>query len=362
MSYKPTVCFTPANLDGCGLWRMFIPHMSVENSGFFFTQGKVPLDAICKHDALCVQRLVTDGNIKFIHIMHKMGLRIVYDLDDNLWDLEKSNPAYAKLNKYLEGVVDIIDGEITRHGLKECIQLADVVTVSTDYLRRVVERELRGIRNVFTKKPIPVVTIENYVDTILFKPSIEENEQVVIGWGGSNTHQGDVGEVWDMLPDILEKYPNVRMEFVGMNPPTKILKHSRVVIRDWVHIAEYAQTMRYWNWDIFLAPLATNKFNRAKSCIKQLEAGAFGKPCLGSYVENYVKFAKSAGEKQTEPGNILWSICATPIQWKSRLEYLIENKQARLDLGARFREHTLNNYDMRQNSWRWQDACDLACQ
>lgn len=354
--------FTPANLDGCGLWRMFFPHLRVVDSGFFFTQGKIPLDILCKHDAICLQRLVTEGNIKFIDLMRTMGLKIVYDLDDNLWNLEKSNPAYHKLKHYVEGVIHVEDtGELVRYGIKECMEYCDVITVSTNYLRKVVARETAHLRNSDTGKPIPVITIENYIDPLLFKPSDEQNEEIVIGWGGSNTHQGDVGEVWDILPGIIEKYNNVRMEFVGMDPPKEIKDHSRVTIRPWVHIAEYAQALSFWNWDIFLAPLDTNKFNKAKSCIKQLEAGALGKPCLASFVENYIEFARSAKEPYTQPGNLLWSLCATKIQWKNRLEYLIENKQARLDLGAKFKEHTLANYNMADQAWRWQNACDVAC-
>ena len=302
----------------------------------------------------------TDGNIKFVKLMRKLGLCVIYDLDDNLWNLQPSNYATPKLQKYVDGLIHIEDGEVIRYGIKECMCLADAIVVSTEHLKRTVTNQLGILKNEMTGKPIPIVVVENYIDPVLFRPNTDENEEVVIGWGGSNTHQGDVGEVWDLLPGILEKYDNVRMEFVGMPPPTQIARHPRVTVRGWVHIAEYAQTLSYWNWDIFLAPLETNKFNKSKSNIKMQEAGALGKPCLASYVDNYVTFAKLANEKSIQPGNILWSLCATKSQWQNRLEYLIENKQARLDLGAKFRANVLTHFDIANQSWRWQHVCDMV--
>jgi hypothetical protein len=122
VSYKNTVCFSPASLDGCGMWRMFMPHLNVEESGFVFNQSGVMMDAISVHDVIAVQRFMTEHQRKVLEMCRAYGLRIVYDLDDNLWKLPSTNSAKMTFEKY-------------KTGLSICASYADVITVSTPMLK-----------------------------------------------------------------------------------------------------------------------------------------------------------------------------------------------------------------------------------
>src|ERR1700744_5310577 len=79
MSYKPTISFTPAGMDACALWRMFIPHLNTPTSRFFFTMGAVPFDQISSSDVGCVQRMMIEGNIKYMELARSHGVRMIYD-------------------------------------------------------------------------------------------------------------------------------------------------------------------------------------------------------------------------------------------------------------------------------------------
>lgn len=342
MSYNPSIAFTPAGMDGCALWRMFLPHLNMPNSRFFFTMGQVPFDHIASSDVGCVQRMMEEGNIKYMELARTHDVRMIYDLDDNVWDMPAYNPARYAF-------------EARREGLRNCIEWADVMTVSTNALRKHAIKEIGDLRNVVTKKPIPVVVIENYADLRLFKahPVERDRDTIRIGWGGSNTHAGDLGYVWHMLPDLIEKHKNVELEVVGMPPPARLVGHPRVRVRNFCHVSEYWNRLATWDWDIFLAPLETNKFNKSKSGIKLIEAGAMKKPCLASYIDNYTAFAEQLPA-------LKWLLCSVDFQWQTKLEELITNRALREELGQAMYENVKTNYNITSQVWRWDEVARMA--
>jgi len=340
MSYKPSLAFAPAGIDACAYWRMWLPHLNMPGSTFQFSQGLPPMNEISECDVMMVQRAMMEGNEKMLNIARTHGIKIIYDLDDNLWAPPKFNPAFAKL-KTAEAI----------KGLLTCARWADVLTVSTSELASVVLNELGHLKNLASNKDIPIVVVGNYVDLKLFEPPLWERDpdKVVIGWGGSNTHLGDIDEVWNMLPDIVLKYPNVYLETVGHDPPKQLIGHERVRVREWCHISEFAKRYATWNWDIVLAPLDKHRFNRSKSCIKMQEAGAIGKPCLAQDINPYRFFC-------ADMPDLKWLLCDS-LQWKKKLCELIENKQLRLELGKMMRENVEENFTIEKAVPQWEQIC-----
>ena len=304
-----------------------------------FTGGSPPLDELCESDIVCCQRMMTPNNQKFLQTMRAYGMRIIYDLDDNVWDIPKTNPAYASF-----GRADI------QAGMANCAEWADVLTVSTPTLKKVMERRWGHLRNAATKKEIPIMVCQNRVDPLFYSPNETKNERIVIGWGGSNTHAGDLADIWPVLYKILESYKNVEVHLVGHQAP---FRHPRVHNGDWVNISEFSYALRQWNWDIFLAPLEAHKFNESKSNIKMQEAGALAKPCLAGFERPYIDFC---GEDK----DLKWQLCAAPIAWELRLRKLIEDKAYREMLGNKMYMHTLNNFHIEDSTKEW-EAAVAAC-
>jgi hypothetical protein len=344
MEYKPSMCFAPAGMDACGLWRMWMPHLNIPTSRFLFTEGMPNLNEMAECDVVVVQRLMLQGNLHFLQLARSHGLKIIYDLDDDVWDIPKNNPA-ASFFRSKENVT----------GLQSCAEWADILTVSTKQLANVVDEKWGWLRNVATKKPIPVVHIDNAVDLNIFQASPirqYDDNAVVIGWGGSNTHAGDIALVWNLLPDLLERYSNVYLEFVGHNPPQKIANHPRVKIRPWCHISEFHGRFATWDWDIVLAPLEQHRFNKSKSSIKMVEAGCIGSPCLAQNIAPY-KYFTSFKE------NLQWLLC-DDFDWSKKLHTLITEKDMRRDLGALMYENVKDNFNITRTAPLWQEVCQLA--
>lgn len=325
---------------------MFYPKLYVPNSRFIFTEGFPPLDDLAEADVIVVQRMMLTENLKWIKIVRELGIKIIYDLDDDLWNIPPANPArrFFKTEAHIRG-------------LEACAEWADVFTVSTETLQRVVRRKWGHLQNVASKKSIPVMVCENRVPLSLYcqqEGISHEHEGVVIGWSGSNTHGGDLAEIWQLLHRTLDEYKNVRLEIVGQPPPMYLLAHPRVKMRPWVHISEYPARTATWNWDIVLAPLEYHKFNESKSSIRMQEAGALRRPCLATSIKPYDAFVAKG------PKELKYLLCAIPMQWENRLRELIKNASLRKELGEAMYTNVKENFSVEQSAVEWTGAINYA--
>lgn len=338
--YKPTLCFCPAQLDACGMWRFFWPHLRIPESRFLFTGGCPDVNEICESDIVCLQRLLTQANIKFMQTVRALGVRIIYDLDDNIWQIPDTN--YAK---WAFGSPEV------QTGMAACAEWADVLTVSTKTLKKVVENRWGFLRNAATQKEIPVMVYSNRVYPEFFQPKPKEDDGIItIGWAGSTTHAGDLFQIWPTLLRLLDTYDNVRVELVGQHAP---FQHPHLSYKQWAHISEYTFVFSNWNWDIILAPLDDHKFNLSKSDIKMQEAGACGKPCLASFIRPYQDFCKEDKELQ-------WQLCSIPMQWERKLTKLIEDTAFRKALGEKMYTHTMQYYHIDNTIGEWDSIAEVA--
>lgn len=337
MGYTPNIAFCPAGIDACGLWRMFMPHLNIPNSRFLFTQGVPLINEMSECDVVVVQRLMMEGNVAFLKILRAHKLKVVYDLDDNVWNLPSFNPA-SQFFKRDESV----------KGLETCASFADVITVSTKELQAVVQNQWSYLRNIETGKTIDVVHMDNCADLNLFRtPAVaRDDDKIVIGWGGSNTHSGDLQFVWNLLPILLDRYPNVYLEFAGTDAPIKIKDHPRVTKRQWCHISEFHNRFATWNWDIVLAPLDTHRFNRSKSCIKMIEAGCISAPCLAQDIAPYKYFASFTSQ-------LKWLLCSD-YDWEKKLNRLIQDKPFRQELGTLMYQNVREHFNITRMVPKWE--------
>lgn len=331
-SRVPKAAFLPANIDACALYRMFLPHLHIPESMFRFRSDRLNIAELEEYEVVVVQRQVTEANLKAMQLMKRAGKRLIYDLDDNMWNLPASNPA-AKVFKMMQ------------EGFAICAKEAHVLTVSTQSLKSAVRTAIPGLK-------AEILITPNGVDFDLFRPSMLErdDDKVILGWGGSNTHSADIAEVWALLPDLLKRHENLYMEFIGMNPPPEIVGHERVTHRTWVPVGEWASRFSSWSWDISMAPLEDNRFNRAKSCIKGLEAAAVGIPCLMSNVTPYHELC-ALGDPE-----LMWLLCDTKYQWKAKLEELVTNAPLRKKMADLLLKPSKQHFDMERTKNNWMYA------
>lgn len=331
------IAFLPANQDACALFRLFMPHLHTPSSIYMFHAQGLEMSRIAGCEVVAVQRLCTKQNYEALKTLKRTGLKVIYDLDDNMWAIPSYNPAH-RLFKQLEP------------GFRICATEADVITVSTEPLRVAVKKAIG-------KQCPPVEVIQNAMDFEWFHPLPDKlrthrGDRVTIGWAGTNTHTGDVEQVFNLLPKLLDRVPNLYLEFVGLPAPNVIRQHPRVKERDFVPVAEWPARWASWQWDASFAPLNANKFNNSKSNIKALEAAALGIPCVVSDVAPYHDFcAKSPLLRE----NLL---CRGIKDWEEKMMNVTIDSGLRRKLGAEMMRVGREFYDVSRSVARWKELAD----
>jgi len=332
MAKLPTVAFVPAWLDGCALYRLFMPSLHYAQSRFIFHPVRTPVSELGDADVVVVQRQCSSGNMHALHQMKQMNLKVIYDLDDDLWSIPGSSPAKRIFSQVLDG-------------FGQCMEICDAVTVSSEPLRTAVHLNVPAAR----KKPIFVIPNGIDFDYLHPAPLPKSKDQVTIGWAGSNTHQGDVGDAWRVLPQLIEELPNLHLELVGAAPPEKLLGHPRVKVREFCPVGEYFSRFPTWGWDISIAPLADVRFNRSKSEIKMVESAAIGIPCVVSDVGPYRRFCDF-------DERLKFLLCRSSNDWKEKIKELVLNPELREEMAGAMRLVTERHFEQRKLMELWTEA------
>lgn len=351
--------FFPAAIDACALYRMFIPCINLFRSLYIFKYGPLDSNQFKGCEVAVVQRQVSEQNWVAMRKIKETGMKIVYDLDDNIWNLPSFNPAKKLFDQHQDGFL-------------KCAAEADVLTVSTKGLASAAKTGFK-----FGSKDI--IIVPNAIDPKLFRKRdlVRNDDKVIIGWGGSNTHSEDVKDAFEVVCRVLDKNPNAIMELVGsygtetkierkiedgkiwtrkVTLPSEITKHPQSRFRRWVAVSEYPNRISCWGWDIALSPLYDNRFNRSKSNIKMLEAAMLEIPCLASDVQPYTEFCALSPELD-------WLLCRTQNDWFNKLNILINEPERRQYYGKLMKE-TANkffNIDVIKNNWQYVFNKALSC-
>jgi glycosyltransferase involved in cell wall biosynthesis len=246
------IMLTSSDNTGCGYHRIYSPYMFLKdsfewceyNSGFPANDKR-----IFEADVIVIQRALHEYFLDWIPHMQANGKKIIYDLDDTLWDIPASNLAH---NHYPPK-------ELKR--VEKVMKLVDCITTSTvplgDFLRKKFN------------KPTFIVPNKLWMNELSFDGKIE-NERLKIGWAGSYTHKGDFGHY---LADVLRNLPHDKVDLYMMGYTPTFAKSFATSI-PWAETKDFHKTFAQQNWDIGIMVAKDNMFNRCKSNLKFLEYGS----------------------------------------------------------------------------------------
>jgi len=263
----------------------------------------------------------------------KTKKRIVIDLDDNYDNVQDINQMlfYREKSDYAR----------QRHYINVAIKAADAVTVSTKSLLDYYKGANSNIYHC------PNFSWEDY-----WQPhDMRANEDIVnIVYWGSSSHINDLKSVMDILADILNENPNVRLCLMGQGYFPKLNEHPQVVaIPPNRAFRTFINTVKEYRFDIGIAPLHTgDPFNKYKSNIKYFEYGYFRIPGVFSGDSTHAYYNTV---KHGETG-----LLATNYKdWKKHITRLIKDTKYRHKLGGAAYEDT-KNYDMGKIAPLWDKA------
>jgi glycosyltransferase involved in cell wall biosynthesis len=227
-------------------------------------------------DLVLVQRtaLHPGATVKLLASLRERDTPLVLELDDHL--LAKGH----------------LDRDYGAHqdSLAALIAAAELVLVSTDALALALQDRARAI-----------AVVPNLVDERLFLAGVREPPRaaeqrfgaVQLVYVGSPTHARDLELLMPVLAELERRRPGgFELNVVGVEPPGPDQGwYRRVPVPDqckpYPRFVGWLREQRP-RWDIGLAPLRDDEFNRYKSDLKHLEYAALGLPAVFSETEPYL--------------------------------------------------------------------------
>lgn len=268
---------------------------------------------------------------QIISTARSAGKFVLYEIDDLLVDLPESHPERTQ-ELYNTALMPIMAAMID----------ADIVLVPTDELRRIVESYNPN-----------VVVLPNYLDDSIWRITKTKQKQpgelLTIGYMGSNSHTPDLAMIESVLRNLLSKYENkIRLEVWGTPLPDGLRK-SKDVFWHPAPTNVYTEFVRYFqtlNFDLVIAPLADNLFNRCKSGLKFLEYSSLG--AAGVY-------SKIAPYDAVIMDGINGYLAATDDEWLEKLTILIENTEQRVQMVQAAQQSIREKWLLSANIRSWYD-------
>lgn len=234
----------------------------------------------------------------FLKKLRENNVRLVYELDDDLLNIDPNHPEKA-LYKEKE--------EIVRTLLSE----ADLVWVSTEALAQSVSTVAKHVQ-----------VLENFIEPKLLELDRQaqpfSNTYRVL-YMGTKTHSADLNLVLKPLRKLHSEGAEFELTLIGITPD--------IPNEDWIKsinppFSGYPLFMQWLHslprFDLAIAPLEETKFNECKSALKFWDYTAIGAPTLASRFGEYKRLIAD-GETGLLARN-------DDIEWGEKLRFAFESK------------------------------------
>lgn len=267
------------------------------------------LDAhVKKADVVIAQMVHTPAGLDVLKGIKTMypHIPLVSEIDDNILSTPTYNPADAVYQP----------GSMFRSIAVEQFRMSDAMVVSTPYLREVYGEFCQNIN-----------VVPNSLDFRIWDnlKHRRNTDLVRIGWAGGASHEEDLRIIEPVVRKTLEKHSNVRFCFVHGIPEFFKNVERIEAYHQFTRIDRYPQFLASRSFDIGVAPLVDNAFNRAKSNLRWLEYAGLKVPCVASKVGHFA---------QTITNGVDGVLCSNEKEWLSALDDLIWNPTTRKAIGT----------------------------
>ena len=289
--------------------------------------------------------------IKIMRDYKKLGKRVLYDMDDDFWQVAKDNPSANVSN----AMKDQYEGMI-----KE----ADAVITPSTVLAKKFKKH-------FKKK---IFICPNGTNPEMYRERPHEHKDLIIGYMGAASHWGDLKIIGEAITELSKKH-NFLFTIYGLTGEpleaamyayNKVLQMNlqperNPYYKSALDFYNSLKNIRMWHipfmppelhptvlgrcdFDIGIAPLEDTTFNQGKSCIKYYEYASVGTVTLASDVLPYNQEVKYLAKNTTK-------------DWYNKLEKLIVDEEFRKKLLAEQQKWVKENRSPEQVGLAWELAC-----
>lgn len=336
-----------ADYSGCGFWRMIWPEHILNAHQKLTVHGSTVMNFDERYyqgvKSVRLQRQATEHQLNFVRALkqlsQKMNFRIIYEIDDIIFaedipDYNKFKPAFT-------------DPKI-RKTAQEIMAMCDEITVTCKYMKDYYANKTGNNNITVIPNFPPRFWMGNYysptkIDNNYRTYCCDKKNKPRIVYSGSGAHfdvdnrikqKDDFEHVRDVIARTCDKYTWV---FLGAYPLplTDLVRTGKIEFHQWKRLYEYPEMISGLNPNVFIAPLQSSVFNKAKSDLKYIEASCFGIPIVCQDIETYsnapVRF--TTGDEMIDQ---IDSILKSPNRYKQL------SKDARAFAETRFLENDYN--------------------
>jgi len=270
-------------------------------------------------------------------LFRKFGKKIVFDIDDLIWEINKDNSSYDTYKFGSDGRAVVTD----------IINEVDYVTVTNNYLKNALVS--------YTKKTHDKVKVfPNYIDLDLYKwrAKPKDKHMIRIAHFGSSSHFDDLGDknFTTALDKLMSEYPNVEVLTIGSMIGSFKKKFGMRYITDYGHADIYTWVKmmkdKLDQVDIFAVPLIDSTYCKSKSNIKFLEMGSTGIPVVAQDMRQYQEVIKHGKNG---------FLCKSVDDWYSSLKKLVDDKALRVKMGQEAFKTVEKDHQMKNNIKQYTD-------
>lgn len=322
-NYKRIIAYQ-GDRSACGFYRLLAPlhNMTDQNRSNdykFYVTGELREDQIGKFDIAVFQRQYKPEVLYAMKSMKKKGMKLVYEVDDDLFNVPKWNPTHKWFNR----------SEV-RSGIEECLRMCDAIFVTNDYLKSVYEKHNEN-----------VYVLPNSIDfELVFKPPRNSKKKVVC-WQGSNTHEKDL----NLIKPCIKKLVKDDDTFVKMWSLKLPGTHTVPLIP----FEGFWPMLSQLDVHIGLAPITPTAFNKSKSNLKFLEYSSLGIPTVAS---NYGEYKNTIVDGETG------LLVDTVGQWYDAVRSLLDDEALYNRISKNAKKFVFENYNIATNCKLWKSAFD----
>jgi hypothetical protein len=261
-----------------------------------------------QYDAIILNRGLRNQEIAWLIHAKKQGVKIIVDLDDSI-KLPTSHPSYNHFLEYHK-----------EHHIKQCLTLSDVVWVTNEMVYSQAKQ--------FNKNVHIVPNALNYSEQ---QWNVPRTHEYFMGGSFGVAHYQDLIEFESKAPQgvVLAGYSEngywkeVEKKYKGKAQFIQALeRYEYGVVYSKLDVAFAYLGVRFW------------EFNKFKSNLKMLEAGAYRLPFIATLSDPYYEMPPSCGY-----------LCSNKSEWLTAIKKLKDPKR-RIEKGMALQEYTKKKYDL----------------
>ncbi len=268
--------FAPNVYDGTSFYRLggVMPYLEMEYKDVYIKDmshtKEIDWADYISYDVAVFQRPFIAPHLSTIKMLKVMGVKVIIDYDDDLFNIPIHNPFYKNY-------------DANQDNIKEICKIADHIWVSTP--------SLKDSYSAYNKS---IEVIPNAHNDYLYpiNKKVEFNKSTKkVAYRGGGTHEVDVYNHLEDWVSIINGNPEIEFYFMGARfPYLESRCGDNYLIIPGTHIMDYFRNFHKLNPNLFIYTLEDNKFNQGKSNISWIEATYSGAAVIAP--ENMQEFIR----------------------------------------------------------------------